>query len=236
MHLSFMIKSIVCILGVAISSIALANNNQAASTSTMNNSTQTTENKAPFQKKYTNKDFYDEQGNFKQDVARKAFYEMFEHYGIPVTPLMEKDIWFTDFGLGDFENVGMGGIFWVNDKEHSYFAHEIYLLPGQMIPEHKHVKTSMPAKFESWMVQKGDCYNFSEVGEQTPNAPAIPESQRATTISKNFIHQKAGELVHLKKIETWHFLYAGPHGAVVSEYACYHDNDGLRFSNKKASL
>ena len=34
---------------------------------------------------------------------------MFEFYGVPYTPLMEKDIWFTDFGLGDFENVGMGG-------------------------------------------------------------------------------------------------------------------------------
>lgn len=33
---------------------------------------------------------------------------------------MEKDIWFTDFGLGDFENVGMGGIFWVNDPEYGY--------------------------------------------------------------------------------------------------------------------
>lgn len=62
------------------------------------------------------------------------------NYGVPYTPLMEKDIWFTDFGLGDFENVGMGGIFWVNDPEYGYFAHAIYLLPGQMIPEHAHVK------------------------------------------------------------------------------------------------
>ena len=27
------------------------------------------------------------------------------------TELMAKDMWVTDFGLGDFENVGMGGIF-----------------------------------------------------------------------------------------------------------------------------
>ena len=38
----------------------------------------------------------------------------------------------------------MGGIFWVNDPEYGYFAHAIYLLPGQMIPEHAHVKTNFP--------------------------------------------------------------------------------------------
>ena len=31
----------------------------------------------------------------------------------------------TDFGLGDFANVGMAGIFWVNDAENGYFAHGI---------------------------------------------------------------------------------------------------------------
>ena len=76
-------------------------------------------------------------------------------------------MWVTDFGLGDFENVGMGGIFWINDPEYKYFAHAIYLLPGQMIPEHAHVKTDFPAKHESWMVEKGWVYNFSEVGDET---------------------------------------------------------------------
>ena len=35
-------------------------------------------------------------------------------------------------------------------------------------------KTDFPAKHESWMVEKGWVYNFSEVGETTPNAPVIP--------------------------------------------------------------
>ena len=188
-----------------------------------------------YTKKYSNADFYKD-GKFDQEVAMKAFKDMFEFYGVPFTPLMEKDMWVTDFGLGDFENVGMGGIFWVNDQEHSYFAHEIYLLPSQMIPEHAHMKTKFPAKFESWMVQKGMCYNFSAVGEETPNPPALPESQKGFITSKNFVVQQAGEVVHLKKIETFHFLIAGPGGAVVSEWASYHDNAGLRFTNTKASL
>ncbi len=236
MSLNCFIKTTVCLFGLASTTLALAASDNSTNTQPAMTTPAAAPTKAPFQKKYTNKDFYDENGNFKQDVARKAFYEMFAYYDIPVTPLMEKEIWFTDFGLGDFEHVGMGGIFWINDKEHGYFSHDIYLLPGQMIPEHRHVKTDMPAKHESWLVQKGFCYNFSEIGEPTQDAPAIPESQRATTISKNMVIQKAGELVRLKKIESWHFLYAGPHGAVVSEYGCYHDNNGLRFSNTKAKM
>ena len=134
-----------------------------------------TQEKATYQKKYTNADFYKD-GKFDQEAAKEAFLDMFKFYGVPYTPLMEKDIWFTDFGLGDFENVGMGGIFWVNDPEYGYFAHAIYLLPGQMIPEHAHVKTAFPAKHESWMVNHGWVYNFSEVGDETPNAPAVPAS------------------------------------------------------------
>jgi len=44
-----------------------------------------------------------------------SFLQSFPHCGVPFTELMAKDMWVTDFGLGDFENVGMGGIFWVNE-------------------------------------------------------------------------------------------------------------------------
>ncbi len=188
-----------------------------------------------FQKKYTNADFYTD-GKFNQDVAVKAVKEMLDFYGYPFTPFMEKNFWVADFGLGDFENTGMGGIFWVNNKEYSYMAHQIYLLPGQMIPEHKHVATDMPAKFESWMVERGSCYNFSEVGEETPNPPAIPATQKATTISKNFVVQNTGDVIDLKKICTFHFLLAGDEGAIVSEWATFHDGNGLRFTNTAAKL
>lgn len=192
--------------------------------------------KTTYTKKYTNADFYKD-GVFQPEVAKKAYYEMFEAYGYPVTALIEKDAWYTDFGLGDFENCGMGGIFWVNDAEHGYFAHDIYLLPGQMIPEHSHVKTKYPAKFESWMMRNGMCYNFTEIGEPKADADKIiPASQLATTKSKNYVVQNAGEIVHLAKEGSWHFLKAGDNGAIVFEYANYHDGDGLRFTNPKAKL
>ncbi len=188
-----------------------------------------------FQKKYTNADYYTD-GKFNEDVAIKAVKEMLDFYGYPFTPFMEKNFWVVDFGIGDFENTGMGGIFWVNNEQHSYMAHQIYLLPGQMIPEHKHVATATPAKFESWMVERGSCYNYSEVGEATPNAPTLPSTQAPTILSKNFVIQDAGEIVDLKEIETFHFLMAGDAGAIVSEWASFHDEKGLRFSNPAAKL
>ena len=38
------------------------------------------------------------------------------------------------------------------------------------------------------------------------------------------------------ELTTFHFLMAGPEGAIVSEWATYHDNAGLRFTNAKAAL
>lgn len=195
-----------------------------------------TDMKATFTKKYTNADFYKD-GKFQPEVAKKAFYEMFEFYGYPVTPFIEQNAWYTDFGLGDFENTGMGGIFWVNDAENGYFSHDIYLLPGQMIPEHSHVKTAYPAKVESWMVRNGACYNFTEIGEAKADADKIiPAAQLPTTKSKNYVVQNVGDIVHLAKVGSWHFLKACDGGAIVHEYANYHDGEGLRFTNTKAKL
>lgn len=184
--------------------------------------------------KRTNADFYKD-GVFQQEIALEAMKEMFDFHCIPFTLFMEENLWITDFGLGDFENVGMGGIFWVNDPIYSYFAHAIYLLPDQMIPEHAHVRTDFPAKHESWMVEKGWVYNFSEVGEATPDLPATP-AVHGPIKSKNCVVQNVGDLLRLKELGTYHFMMAGPEGAIVSEWANYHDNDGLRFTHPTAAL
>lgn len=220
--------------------IALVAMASACCSSTENKSCDTDNTKTckamKYQKKYTNADFYTD-GKFNEDVAVAAFKDMFEFYGVPFTPFMEENFWVAEFGLGDFENCGMGGIFWVNDAEHHYFGHEIYLLPSQMIPEHQHMPTEgFPAKFESWLVRHGSCYNFSVVGEETPNCPVIPASQKETVQSKNFVVMEVGDIVHLKEVETAHFLMAGQEGCIVTEFANYHDGAGLRFTNPKSAM
>ena len=219
-----MFETMVVALGLC--SLVACTNKSANATSTENatteNQSNVKEDKAMvYSKKYTNADFYKD-GKFQQDVAMEAMKDMFAFYGVPFTDLMAKDMWVTDFGLGDFEHVGMGGIFWVNDPEYGYFAHA-------------HMKTKYPAKHESWMVEKGWVYNCSEIGDPTNNMPEIPATHGPIK-SVNCTVQKVGDVLRLKKLESFHFMMAGPEGAIVDEWACYHDNDGLRFTNSKAAL
>ena len=75
--------------------------------------------KGKFVSKYTNADFYKD-GVFQEEVAKQAFIEMFNYYDYPITDYLKENWWFIDFGLGDFEHCGMGGVFWVNDPCYVY--------------------------------------------------------------------------------------------------------------------
>ncbi len=181
--------------------------------------------------KYKNEDFYKD-GKFQVDKAKQAYFDMMAAYGYPVPESLRTNMWATDFGLGDFVNVGMAGIFWVNFQEAGYFAHEIYLLPGQMIVEHAHEATAKgKAKMESWHVRYGSICTIGEEGEPLPAEVKLPKSQaKFITLSKGYI-MNPGDIRTLNRVGAKHFMIAGPQGAIVSEYASYHDGDGLRFTN-----
>lgn len=194
------------------------------------NETKTMQKQTTYQKKYTNADFYKD-GKFQAEVALQAYLDMFEFYGIPYTDYLKDNMFISDFELGDFENVGMGGVFFVNDAENKYFGHDIYLLPGQMIVEHYHLPSKFPAKHESWLLRNGNCVSFG-VGAPTQNNPAIPASQKDyVTVADHCDEIKLGEWLPLSQSESRHFLMAGDQGAIVTEFGTYHDNDGLNFTN-----
>lgn len=182
-------------------------------------------------KKYTNADFYVD-GKFNEALAKEAYKELIVANGGEWTPFLEENFWVAEFNLGDFENVGMGGVFWINHETGKYFAHEIYLLPGQMIPEHAHMATEKwAAKMETWHVRSGNIYCFGE-GDKTPGGEEIvPVSQHEHQTVFNYVEVKRGELNTLNREEAFHFMVAGPEGAIVSEYANYHEGGALRFSN-----
>ena len=188
-------------------------------------------------KTYKSADFYDADGKFLVDAAREAYYDMFRRFHYPISDTLKEGMWILDFKLGDFANVGMAGIFWINREDYKYFGHEIYLLPGQMIPEHCHLETDKGApKMESWQPRKGMIYTFGE-GDETPDIVSkIPASQRDVVHSKCCKPLGIDELGDLNRLKAWHFMVAGPEGALVTEYGTFHDMDGLRFSNPKASL
>ena len=188
-------------------------------------------------KNYTNADFYDADGTFVEENARQAYYDMFRRFGYPISDRLREEMWILDFGLGDFSRVGMAGIFWLNRQDYNYFGHEIYLLPGQMIPEHNHLATDKgDPKMESWQPRQGMIYTFGE-GEPTPELlDKIPPSQRDIVKSRHCTPLGIDELADLNRLTAWHFMVAGSEGALVTEYGTFHDMDGLRFSNPKATL
>jgi D-lyxose ketol-isomerase len=184
-----------------------------------------------------NKDFYDADGKFLPEKARQAYYAMFERFGYPNPEPQQKGMWVHDFGMGDFVHAGMAGIFWFNDKENSYFGHDIYLLPGQQIPEHKHMKTKdAVAKMESWHVRHGMIHCLGEGKETKPMPIKLPKSQEKHRTVKNAVPVLPGEVNSLNRAEAFHFMIAGPEGAIVTEYATYHDGNALVFANPNAKL
>jgi hypothetical protein len=201
-------------------------------------------------KKYPNSHFYNKDGSFNVKEAKDAYVELFRFHNYSLPDVVKDErFWAVDFGLGDFANVGMGGIFWLNDKEHGYFGHEIYLLPFQMIPEHAHVEAEgKPAKHEYWQVRHGSIFNFGKGGskEDLKKLPfELPKSQLdANAITAfNCVELKAGagtgkgkSEANLTGLGDFHFMIAGENGAIVTEYASFHSNEGLKFQNAKAKL
>ncbi len=181
--------------------------------------------------KYKNEDFY-VNGKFQVEKAKQVYFDMMTAHGYPIPEFLRTNMWATDFGLGDFTRVGMAGIFWVNFQEQGYFAHEIFLLPGQMIVEHGHEATDKgKPKMESWHVRHGSIYTFGEEGGPIPAGVTLPKSQEQFITVRKCYEMQPGEIRTLNRVTAKHFMMGGPQGAIVSEYATFHDGDGLRFTN-----
>jgi D-lyxose ketol-isomerase len=186
---------------------------------------------------YKTADFYDAGGKFNEEAAKKAYFAMMERFHYPVYEKLRKEMWVLDFGVGRFTDVGMGGIFWVNDKEGKYLGHEIFLLPGQMIPEHCHLKEGdVPPKAEAWQLRYGAVTLMGE-GDPSPEwDKVVPASEKEFTTVKHATVLKLGDVAPLSRLESRHFMVAGPEGCIVTEYASYHEGKALRFTNPKAKL
>ena len=112
---------------------------------------------------------------------------------------------------------------------------DLYLLPNQMLPEHYHLNTAKgSAKMEGWHVRHGTSYVYGE-GKPTKNIKAvIPKCHMNGTVSvrhEDILH--VGQVAKLNRATARHWQFGGPKGAVISEYATFHDNDGVRHSDPK---
>ncbi len=127
--------------------------------------------------------------------------------------------------------------------EHSHVAQKIDASVQQDRWTGKMYTKDLPPKMESWLVRNGWVYSFSEVGE--PNLDQFPEAK--ANLSALLFDKKANKPTNLKSLHvekweadgvahklpkacTWHFMMGGTEGAIITEFANFHDSKCNRFS------
>ena len=177
--------------------------------------------------------FYGAGGKFKEEAAKDAYVALMKYHKYPVFADVREKLWVSDYGTGEFAKLGIGAVFFVNNEEHRYMMLDIYLLPGQMLPEHYHLATAKnPAKLEGWLCRHGVSYVYG-AGEPTENIKAvIPKCHMGGKVTvRHETILRPGQFTGLKAAEERHWQFGGPEGAILTEVANVHDGDGVRHSD-----
>jgi D-lyxose ketol-isomerase len=184
---------------------------------------------------FDNAQFYDADGKFDVEKGKDAVLALCKHHGYPIFPGLRDNLWVSDYGAGQFAKLGLAAYMVVNNVEDRYMMLEIFLLPGQMLPEHWHVEgEGNPAKLEGWFVRWGASHI---VGIGEPNLPddiVIPKCHcNGTVETKHHTLATPGVFVPLAKVGSKHWQYGGPEGAIITEVANVHTNSAVRHADKK---
>lgn len=182
---------------------------------------------------FKNDYFYDADGKFKPEAGKNAYIALMKYHGYPVFPDVREKLWVSDYGTGQFTKLGLGANLFVNNEKDRYMVMDLFLLPGQMLPEHYHVSTDKnPAKLEGWVVRHGLSYVYGE-GEPTPNMKAVvPKCHMDGTVTvKHEVILRPGQFTPQDRVAARHWQFGGPEGAIITEVANVHDDNGVRHSD-----
>lgn len=142
----------------------------------------------------------------------------FRKAGIILTKEEEQNIEIADFGLNNFENIGLSILTYVNTE--NVCAKELVLLPNQTCPEHTHKdgidEKGLPfkGKEETFRCRFGQVYLYIEGSKNNPNL-VLPNTK--VTVFHEII-LNPGEQFTLYP-NTLHWFRAGNKGAVISEFS-----------------
>jgi hypothetical protein len=180
---------------------------------------------------FDNAAFYAADGTFNEEAARDAVVRLMERYHYPVTGKTRDQLWVSDYGTGRFTEVGLAAIMHANDTVNRYMLQDLFLLPNQMLPEHWHEKPAgLPAKMEGWLVRAGSSYIVGEGEDNLAAFPAIkiPACHAGGVTVKHVVEALPGDFVHLSRVYSRHWQFAGPGGAIITEVANVHDGASVR--------
>jgi D-lyxose ketol-isomerase len=110
---------------------------------------------------------------------------------------------------------------------------DLYLLPNQMLPEHYHLATDKnPAKMEGWLVRHGLSYVYGEGEATKPMKAIVPKCHMNGTVTvEHEVVLGPGEFAQLDRATARHWQFGGPEGAIITEVASVHDDNGVRHSD-----
>lgn len=184
---------------------------------------------------FKNEQFYGADGKFDIEKGKDAVMALCEYHGYHVFPGLRDGLWVSDYATGEYTKLGLAAYMFVNNVEDKYMMLDIFLMPGQMLPEHWHVAgEGNPAKREGWLVRWG-LSHIVGIGE--PNlskevvVPKCHWGGKVTT--EHEVIAKPGTFVPLAKVGTRHWQLAGPEGAIITEVANVHTNSAVRHSDPK---
>ncbi len=148
---------------------------------------------------------------------RREACALFDRAHIVVTPEEAGRIEIADFGLGQFEQTGLGVLVYVNTQR--CCAKELAMWPRQTCPEHRHPNIAAePGKEETFRCRFGTVFLYVP-GELTKLPQCRTPAGRENTYSVwHEIVLKPGDQYTLAP-DTKHWFQAGDKGAVVSEFS-----------------
>ena len=182
---------------------------------------------------FENKQFYGSDGKFDEEKGKDGIVALCKYHGYPIFPGFRDSLWVSDYGTGEFTKLGLAAYMFMNNEEDRYMLMDLFLLPGQMLPEHWHLDgETNPAKREGWLVRWGASHI---VGIGEPNLPpevVIPKFHcGGTATTMHEVYAQPGTFVPLAKVGTRHWQYGGPQGAIITEVANVHTDSAVRHSD-----
>lgn len=160
------------------------------------------------------------------EKARKQAIELYKQSKIFFTKEELENIAVIDLSLGDFYNIGVTLVTYVDTDRVG--ARELAILPRQTVPQHMHpnLEGGIKGKEETFRCRWGELYLYVD-GPKTDNIKAkIPEKYQGKSTVFHEIVLKPGDQ-HTLEPGMWHWFQAGDEGAVVSEFTskAYDDKD-----------
>lgn len=150
---------------------------------------------------------------------------------IVITAEEKASIEIVDFGLNNFEKIGLSILIYVNTKR--VCAKEMYLLPNQVCPEHRHPNINgKSGKEETFRCRRGKVYLYVPSKKSSQESVTVEtQVESVFTVFKEIILDE-GEQYTIYP-DSLHWFKGGSEGAIVSEFSTYSTDAHDIFSDPK---